>query len=102
MNDTVRAAAGKHNSTSAAAKTFLHVGSSSARCNVAICRAFGVRHASTFKVRTLFPSPFSFPQCAARALATVMPPSRAVGGAISQDVVVLEKGCSKFFSPPHS
>jgi len=54
MNDTVRAAADKHNSTSAAAKAFLHVGSSSARCNVAICHAFGVRHASTFKVITLF------------------------------------------------
>jgi len=56
MDDIVCAAAGKHNTTSAAAKAFSNVFSSSARCTVAICRAFGVRHASTFKVITLFPS----------------------------------------------
>jgi len=119
MDDIAFTAAGKHNTTSAAAKAFSNVGSSSlchssARCTVAICRAFGVRHASTFKVITLFPSlnvrPVPLPP---------RYPLRAMGLAISQGKnalsgghirkaqhngvsVVLEKGYSKFFSTTYS
>jgi len=137
MDDIVCAAAGMHNTISAAAKAFSKVGSSSlchssAHCTVTICRAFGVRHASTFKVVTLFPSliarpAHSPPQWTPRrggghiCRETARRASRwggvysqrtrgghrggggiFAGGKMGLSVVVVERGCSKLFSPPRS